>query len=142
MLRKAGVPLLGLLLVAAIAPFFLLDSSHTTLDHLRNRLRFGNLQQTQQPQPQPQQQQQRETDGALEESITNQVRLSQLALTRPAGHVQETCPALPEPTCAPPTPNNGPLQQPPFQKGADEIVVLMWDNQWGNPFYWGHGPVC
>jgi hypothetical protein len=34
-------------------------------------------------------------------------------------------------------------QPPPAQpeKAEDEVVVLLWDNPWGMPFYWGDGPV-
>jgi hypothetical protein len=30
---------------------------------------------------------------------------------------------------------------PPHSKDKDEVVVVMWDNSWGNPFYWGAGDV-
>ncbi len=31
------------------------------------------------------------------------------------------------------------LKPQPHTKDPNEIVVLMWDNTWGNPFYWGDG---
>jgi hypothetical protein len=29
----------------------------------------------------------------------------------------------------------------PHTKGQDEVVVVLWDNSWGNPYYWGAGDV-